>query len=85
MIYLINNKYYIRVAPLKYTEIDFALKNNDVIIKPTRNRIEANGNTIIKEVNFQNEKEKIKHSLLDKDENDSSNDVEETRRYRKRR
>lgn len=85
MIYLINNKYYIRVAPLKYTEIDFELKNNDVIIKPTRNRIEANGNMIIKEVNFQNEKEKIKHSLLDKDENDSSNDVEETRRYRKRR
>lgn len=85
MIYLINNKYYIRVAPLKYTEIDFELKNNNVIIKPTRNRIEANGNMIIKEVNFQNEKEKIKHSLLDKDENDSSNDVEETRRYRKRR
>ena len=85
MIYLINNKYYIRVAPLKYTEIDFELKNNDVIIKPTRNKIEANGNMIINEVNFQNEKEKIKYSLLDKDENDSSNDVEETRRYRKRR
>ena len=40
---------------------------------------------VIKEVNFQNEKEKIKHSLLDKEENNSSDDIKETRRYRKRR
>lgn len=85
MIYLINNKYYIRVAPLKYTEINFELKNDDVVIKPTQNRIEANGTMVIKEVNFQNEKEKIKHSLLDKEENNSSDDIKETRRYRKRR
>ena len=83
MIYLINNKYYIRVAPLKYTEINFELKNDDVVIKPTQNRIEANGNTKITEVNFQNEKEKIKNSLLDNKEKTSN--TEEKRVYRKRR
>ena len=83
MIYLINNKYYIRVAPLRYTEISFELKGDDVVIKPTSNRIEANGNTKIIEVNFQNEKEKIKNSLLDNKEKTS--DTEEKRVYRKRR
>lgn len=83
MIYLINDKYYIRVAPLRYTEIDFELKNDDIIIKTTSNRIEANGNTKITEVNFQNEKEKIKNSLLDNKEKTS--DTEEKRVYRKRR
>ena len=64
MIYQILNKYYIRVAPIKYTEVKFILKDNDVIIQPTQNRIIVNGDTKIKEINFQQEKENIKASLL---------------------
>lgn len=84
MIYQISNKYYIRVAPLKYTEINFLLKNDDVVIQPTKNKIEATGNMVIKEVNFQKEKETIKQRLLSDTKHDSS-EGETTSRYRKRR
>lgn len=63
MIYQIDNKYYIRTAPMKYTEIEFLLKGNDVVVKPTHNRILANGHMSIKEINFQTEKDKIKKKL----------------------
>ena len=68
MIYQIKNRYYIRVAPMKYTEVNFVLKNNDVVIQPTENRLISNQDMVIKEINFQNEKEKIKADLLKKDE-----------------
>lgn len=63
MIYQIENKYYIRVAPMKYTEVKFVLKNDDVIIEVTQNRLIANGSMQIKEINFQREKDNIKASL----------------------
>ena len=65
MIYQIGNKYYIRVAPMKYTEVKFILKNDDVVINPTQNKIESNGSMTITEFNFQKEKENIKKSLQD--------------------
>ena len=86
MIYLISNKYYIRVAPMKYTEVEFSIKDNDVVIKPTKNRIESNDGMKIQEINFQKEKEKIKKSLLRRN-NESNSDftrIADTK-YRKRR
>lgn len=65
MLYQIENKYYIRVAPMKYTEVNFIIKNDDVVIQPTQNRILVTGGTKIKELNFQEEKNNIKTSLLE--------------------
>lgn len=83
MIYQIENKYYIRVAPMKYTEVKLVLKNNDVVIETTQNRIIANASMQIKEINFQQEKENIKTSLLHKDET-SNNPGQKTSRHRRR-
>lgn len=65
MLYKINNKYYVRVAPMRYTEVNFILKNDDVVIQLTQHKIESNGQTVIKEFDFQKEKESIKKSLQD--------------------
>lgn len=83
MIYQILNKYYIRVAPIKYTEVKFILKDNDVIIQPTQNRIIANGDTKIKEINFQQEKENIKASLLEKPRETSNNSIRGSKHRRR--
>ena len=64
MLYIINKEYYIRTAPLMYTKVRFILNNGDVDIVPTKDKIEVNSNTIIENVNFQNEKDKIKEQLL---------------------
>ena len=86
MIYQIANKYYIRVAPMKYTEIKFSIQNNDVAIEVTKNKIESNGKMKITEINFQKEKEKIKKNLLNKDEGDDADYCGVvTKRHRKRR
>ena len=86
MIYLIANKYYIKVAPMRYTEIDFFIKNNDVVIQPTKNRIESNSGTKIQEIDFKKEKEKIKRNLLKKDDdNNSDYNGVVTTKHRKRR
>lgn len=68
MLYLINGKYYIKTAPLKYTEVAFQLRDEDVIITSTKNRIESNGETIIKCVDFQKEKNAIKKKLENKED-----------------
>lgn len=86
MLYQIKDKYYIRVAPMKYTEVTFVLKDNDVIIKPTRNKIESDSETQIKEINFQKEKDNIMSDLLRKDETTVCEKKETVgTRYRKRR
>ena len=86
MLYQIENKYYIRVAPMRYTEVKLSLTNDDVTIKPTRNKIESSGNTVIKEINFQKEKEKIKLDLLKKEKTDGSENITNgTTKYRKHR
>lgn len=86
MLYKIENKYYVRVAPMKYTEVKFELKHNDVVIKVTSSRIIATGDMNIKEINFQKEKENIKASLLEetKQEDETSNTSMRGSRHRKR-
>lgn len=83
MIYQIENKYYIRVAPMKYTEVKFILKNDDVVIETTQNRIIVNGNMNIKEINFQQDKEKIKASLLEEPKKTSNNIVRGSKHRRR--
>ena len=83
MIYQIKNKYYIRVAPMKYTEVKFVLQNDDVVIKTTENRLISNADMEIKELNFQQEKEQIKASLL-ADTKNTSNTIVRSSKYRKR-
>lgn len=84
MIYQINNKYYIRVAPSIYTEISFILKNNDVTIKPTPNKIEVNSSANIKQLNFQKEKDKIKQHLQEENNTEQTTIVPRNSKYRKR-
>ena len=86
MLYQIENKYYIRVAPMKYTEVKLLLRNNDVVIEVTGNRMISNSDTVIKEINFQGEKEKIKASLLEerKQTKETSNTSVRGSKYRKR-
>lgn len=86
MLYQIANKYYIRVAPMKYTEVKFELKDDDVVIKITQNRILANASMKITEINFQKEKENIKTSLLNskKETSDSKETSARGSKYRRR-
>lgn len=85
MIYQILNKYYIRVAPRKYTEIEFMLKNDDVVIKTTSNKLEANGETVITTFDFQKEKDNIKKRLLNESNMEEGNSTVLNKKYRKRR
>lgn len=84
MLYQIENKYYIRVAPMKYTEVVFELKNDNVVIKTTQNKVEANGNMEIKAFDFQKEKQNIKEKLIEKT-NAGTEKTASTNKYRKRR
>ena len=72
---------------MKYTEVNFILKNDDVVIQPTRNRLESNGQTIITEIDFQREKDSIKSDLLkqEKSVHLDDNTTSATTKYRKRR
>lgn len=71
---------------MNYTEIKFVLKNDDVVIQPTKNKIEANNNMTIEKIDFQKEKEKIKTKLA-KEKSETGFDLGETTNtiYRKRR
>ena len=79
MLYLIDGKYYIKTAPLKYTEVSFSIKDGNVVIIPTQNRFEANAKAVITSVDFQKEKDTIKQSL----ESENTSDTTETI-YKKR-
>ena len=82
MIYKIKNKYYIRTAPMKYTEIKLLLKNDDVVIETTHNRILANGEMVITEINFQQEKDNLKKMLCDN--GDKQETTAKSSKYRRR-
>ena len=83
MIYQIENKYYIRVAPMKYTEVKFVLNKNNVSIETTQNRILVNNNMKIKEINFQQEKENIKASLLEEPKETCNNSMRGSKHRRR--
>ena len=57
---------------MKYTEVSFGISGDEIIIKPTKNKILANANTNIEIINFQTEKEKIKKEL------NNNSDVKDT-------
>ena len=59
MIYLIDGKYYINTAPLKYTEVILSENNGDGLLTLTKNRIEINGDMRVVQVDFQNEIKKL--------------------------
>ena len=71
---------------MKYTEVNLSVHNDDVVIGITSNRIVLTGNTNIKEINFQENKEKIKASLLEETKriNETSNTSVRGSRHRKR-
>lgn len=83
MLYQIENKYYIRVAPMKYTEVKLILKDGDVVIKTTANKIIISGDTTVKEINFQKEKENIKKELTNN--GDTQQTAITSSKHRKRR
>ena len=83
MLYQIENKYYIRVAPMKYTEVKLVLKDGDVVIKTTANKIIISGDTTVKEINFQKEKENIKKELTNN--GDTQQTTITSSKHRKRR
>lgn len=91
MIYKINDKYYIRISPLKYKEIEMELIDDDVKVVAKQNTLEATGSMIITPIDFQSEKSKFKEQLLqtqsEEEIEESNEDVinyTETRRYRRR-
>ena len=69
MIYQINDRYYIKISPRQYVQLDFNIVDDDVILVPTSNKIEINPLDMdIKQIDFQNEKEKIKLMLKKSDD-----------------
>lgn len=69
MIYQIDDRYYIKISPRQYVQLDFNIVDNDVILVPTSNKIEINPLDMdIKQIDFQNEKEKIKLMLKKSDD-----------------
>lgn len=86
MIYQIDDKYYINVAPNVYKEIELRLEQDDVIIVPTKNKREVYKMSEVKQIYFQNEKDKIKEKLQKKSRSSVVDDYDEpagaTSRYR---
>lgn len=68
MIYQIQDKYYINVAPHIFKEVNLCLKDNDIILVPTDNKIEVYKMYEVKQIYFQQEKEILKKKLFDKKE-----------------
>lgn len=64
MIYQIKDKYYINVAPYVYTEIEFRLDNDNLILVPTDRKIEVYKLTEVKQIFFPDEKENLKKKLF---------------------
>ena len=64
MIYQIKDKYYINVAPHIFKEVNLCLKNDDLILVPTNNKIEVYKTYEVKQIFFQNEKESLKKKLF---------------------
>lgn len=63
MIYKIDNNYYVKVGA-KYVKLDLSLdKKGELIMTPTKEKIESNKDLRVKEINFNNEKEEIIKSL----------------------
>lgn len=77
--YEIDNKYYVKVGS-KFVEVELIYGDNDIALKPTKNKIRVNNDVNYKELDFL----KVKARLLDehkrhsnhKEEIKSENEVE---------
>jgi hypothetical protein len=68
---------------MKYTEVKLILKDGDVAIKTTANKIIISDDTTVKEINFQKEKENIKKELTNN--GDTQQTAITSSKHRKRR
>ncbi len=86
MIYRIDDKYYINIAPNVYKEIELRLEHNDVVIVPTENKREVYNMREVRQIYFQNEKEQLKKKLENSNCYSMSNEHHEpkpgSRKYR---
>lgn len=58
MLYLINNKYYVKVGK-DFTEVELVFTDNDVDLKATNNILENNGNIFFEQINFLEKKKEL--------------------------
>ena len=68
MLYLIDNKYYIKVGK-DFTEVELVFTDDDVDLRPTNNKLENNGNIPYETINFLSEKEELLKKFKNKKEN----------------
>lgn len=64
MIYQIKDKYYINVAPHIFKEINLCLKNDDLVLVPTNNKIEVYKMQEVRSICFQHEKDNLRKKLF---------------------
>ena len=83
MIYEINGKYYIKISPFTYKEIEMELKNDDVVVVSKPTKLEATGTMIINAIDFQSEKNKFKEQLLQQQEETIEETGTEKPKYRR--
>lgn len=79
MIYLINGKYYVRLYPNRYGEIEIKLDNDNVVLVPTERRLNTTSSDKIKAIDFQKEKDNFKKELLRKEKSTEKNTNKKTR------
>lgn len=76
MLYVINGKYYVNIAPSIYTEVTVSENGT---IAPTKNKVEANNNTVVTTIT----KDEILKKL--KENEKPSEEVHEVRQRHNRR
>ena len=79
MIYQINGKYYVRLYPNRYSEIEIKLNNDDVVLVPTERRLNTTSSDKIKAIDFQKEKDTFKKELLKREKSTEKNTNKKTR------
>lgn len=63
MIYKISGNYYVKVGS-KYVKLSMSLdKNGELVMAPTKEKIENNKNLVVKEIDLQKERQSIIKSL----------------------
>jgi len=78
MIYSYENKYYVNISPRIYCEVEVQLKNDELRIQPTHNKIELSPNAEISKIDLTTLKTQLKsnnkndkHSVENKVKNSS--------------
>ena len=59
MIYKIANKYYVKISPMVFSEVELVVENNEVVIKPVGKKIEVSAKTEVSAINLADEKAKV--------------------------